>query len=44
VVDSDLHRVNLSARRSTHQRPQGKTENHQANTVLGQPWVFGERQ
>jgi hypothetical protein len=42
VVDSHLHRVNLSSRRSTHQRPQGKTENHQENTALGQPWVFGE--
>jgi hypothetical protein len=29
AVDSHLHRVNLSARRSTHQSPQGKTKNHQ---------------
>jgi hypothetical protein len=44
AVDSHLHRVNLSARRSTHQRPQGKTKNHQENTVLDQPWVFVESQ
>ena len=44
AVDSHLHRVNLIARRSTHQRPQGKTENHQANVVLSQPWAFVESQ
>ena len=37
VVDSHLRRVNPSDRRSSHQRPQGKTENHQANMVLSQP-------
>jgi hypothetical protein len=42
VVDNHLHRINPSARRSTHQNPQGKTENRQENMVLGQPWVFGE--
>jgi hypothetical protein len=35
AVDSHLHRENLNARRSTHQRPQGKTGNHQENVVLG---------
>ena len=44
IVDSHLHRVNLSAQRSTHQRPQGKTKNHQENTILGQPWVFVQSQ
>jgi hypothetical protein len=44
VVDNHLHGKNPSAQRSTHQNPQGKTENHQENMVLGHPWVFGKYQ
>ena len=40
VVDNLLFGMNPSAQRSTHQNPQGKTENHRENMVLGHPWVF----
>jgi hypothetical protein len=42
VADNLLHRMNPSAWRGTHQNTQGKTEKHQENMVLGQPWVFRE--
>jgi hypothetical protein len=42
MVDNFLHRINPSAQRSTHQNPQGMTENHQENIGLGHPWVFGK--
>jgi hypothetical protein len=41
VVDSHLHRINPSARRSNHQNTQGKTENHQENMVLGHLGCLG---
>jgi hypothetical protein len=40
VVDNHLHGKNPNAHRSTLQKPQGKTESHQENKVLGHPWVF----
>jgi hypothetical protein len=42
VVDNHLHGENPSDQRGTHQNPQGKTENHHENKVLGHPWVFEE--
>jgi hypothetical protein len=40
VVDNLLHRINPSAKRNTHQNPQGMIENHQENLELGHPWVL----
>jgi hypothetical protein len=42
VVENHLHGKDLGAQRTTHQIPQGMTENHQENTGLGQPSVFGK--
>jgi hypothetical protein len=37
VVGNHLHEKSPSAQKSTHQKSQGKTENHQENKVLGHP-------
>jgi hypothetical protein len=42
VVDNHLHKINPNAQRNNHQIPQGMTENHLENKVLGHPWVSGE--
>jgi hypothetical protein len=40
VVGNHFHGENPSAQKGTHQKSQGKTENHQENKVLGHPWFF----
>jgi hypothetical protein len=41
MVDNLLHGINTSAKKITHQNPQGMTENHQENIAPGHPWVSG---
>jgi hypothetical protein len=40
VVDNHIYEKNPNAQEGTHQKSQGRTEDHQKNEVLGHPWFF----